>query len=132
MINLLLRWAINAGALFAPQYVEALHAVRRKGLINALLDPTALPASGLAEEVLENIVEDVAEAALSAEIESLRSLRSTGMAEGIVSPPFFLVADDLVGFVQLFKFFFGGFLLFGGRVEIGVVLPGEFAGMPLE
>ena len=34
----------NTGTLFAPQYVDALHVVRRKGLINALLDPTALPA----------------------------------------------------------------------------------------
>ena len=80
----------------------------------------------LAEEVFENIVEDVAESALSAEIESLRSLRSTGMAEGIVSPPFFLVADDLVGFVQLFEFFFRGFFLFRRCVEIGVVLAGKF------
>ena len=79
----------------------------------------------LAEEVLENIVEDVAESTLSAEIESLRSLRSTGMAEGIVPPTFFLVADDLVGFVQLFEFFFRGFLVIGmiSLLGRGAVLP---------
>jgi hypothetical protein len=86
----------------------------------------ASSSARLAEEVLENIVEDVAESTLSAEIESLRSLRSTGMAEGIVPPPFFLVADDLVGFVQLFEFFFRGFFLFGGCVEIWMVLAGKF------
>ena len=81
----------------------------------------------LAEEILEDVVKDVTEPALSTEVESLRTLWPTGMAERIVSTPFFLVADDLVGFVQLFKLFFRGFLLFGGRVEIGVVLPGELS-----
>jgi hypothetical protein len=90
----------------------------------------ASSSARLPEEVLEDVVEDVAEAALSAEVESLRSLRSTGMAEGIVPTPFLLVADDLVGFVQLLEFFFRGLFLFGRCVEIGMVLAGELSGMP--
>ena len=61
----------------------------------------------LAEKIFENIVEDVAEAALPAEVESFRSLRSAGVAKGIVSPPLVLIADDLIGLIDLFEFFFG-------------------------
>jgi len=65
------------------------------------------PSSGLAEEIFEDVVEDIAESA-AAEVESIGSWLGTCMAERIVALPFLLIAESLVGFVDLLEFFFGG------------------------
>lgn len=70
----------------------------------------------LPKKVFEDVVENIAEAALSSEVESLGSLWSTGMAECIVPTAFLLVADDLVSFVELLEFFLCGLLLLGRGV----------------
>src|SRR5579884_387839 len=82
------------------------------------------PPARAAEEIFENVVEDVAEAA-AAEVEALESagtLLRAGMAEHVVTPAFLLVAEDFVGFVDLFESFFCGFFLLFGGLEIGMVL----------
>ena len=84
-------------------------------------------ATRLTKEVFENVVEDIAESTLAAEIESLGALRSAGVAECIVPATFVRIADDLVGFVQLFEFLFGRFLLLGRGMQVRVMLASEFS-----
>ena len=80
----------------------------------------------LTKEVFENVVEDIAESTLAAEIESLGALRSAGVAECIVPATFVRIADDLVGFVQLFEFSSADFSVRGG-MQVRVMLASEFS-----
>ena len=65
----------------------------------------ALPAAPLrAEYVAEDTIENIAEAAESLGIRSAGRCADTGMAELIVSSPFLLVAQDIVGFLRFLEF----------------------------
>jgi len=87
-------------------------------------------ATGLSEKILEDIVENVAESSSASEVESVKSpgsLLASGMAEGVVAASLLLIAECLVGFVDLFEFFFGGFLLTLAGVQVRMVLSGKAA-----
>lgn len=89
----------------------------------------AASATGLSEEVFENIVKNVAETA-AVEIESIKAsstLLRAGMPEHVVTLPFVLVAQGFVGFVDFFELFFGGFFLVIAGVQVGVVLAGHLS-----
>lgn len=80
-----------------------------------------------AEEVLKNVIEDVAEpAALAESLEALALLRP-GMAEHVVPFALVLIAERFVGLVDLFEFDFGFFLLRVAGVQVRMVLACEFA-----
>src|SRR5207253_621172 len=72
-----------------------------------------------AEEHVENVV-DAAESR-PAEVETGRAL-GAGMAEGVIALPLRLVAQDLVGFVDLLE---AGFGLWITVVTVGMVLEGQ-------
>jgi len=76
---------------------------------------------GRAKEHVEDVV-DAAEAG-PAEVETRHAL-STGMAEGVVALPLRLVAQDLVGFVDLLE---AGFRLRIAVVAVRVILESEFS-----
>src|SRR4029077_8678707 len=71
----------------------------------AALRPIAAPLTS--EKILEDVVEGVAEA-VSAESESIRTptLLRSGVTKHVVALAFFLVAQRLIGFIDLFEFFF--------------------------
>ena len=102
-----------------------------KGQLQVVLEIVAslrpVTASLAPEEIFEDVVEGVAEAAATAE--SLRSgtLLAARVAEHVIAFALFLIAQRLVGFVDLFEFFFRYFFLRLSRLEIGMVLAGHLA-----
>src|SRR5881628_1207745 len=87
--------------------------------VGAARDPA--PPWPSAEEVLEDVVENIAEALP----EPFKALRTLGMAEGVVATALVLVTQRGVGFVDLFEFLLGGLLLLLAGLGVGMVLPCE-------
>ena len=96
-----------------------------KGEVQAVLDVGAAcdpaPSWPPAEEVLKDVVENIAEALP----EPFKALRTLGMAEGVVATALVLVAQRGVGFVDLFEFLLGYLLLLLAGLGVGMVLPCE-------
>jgi hypothetical protein len=84
-------------------------------------------AGALTEEIIEDVVENISEPAPWVEAFTTEALRPPGVAECVVPPALVLIAQDFIGFVDLFEIFFGDFLLLISGVHIGVVLAGQHA-----
>jgi hypothetical protein len=80
----------------------------------------------LTEEIIEDVVEDVSESTPWVEAFT-ETLGATAMAERIVPPALLLIAQDFIGFIDLFELFFGDLLLLISGVHIGVVLASQLS-----